>query len=81
MIKKDLKIQILFPTIDRWDRIDLMLRNFEIAEFPSDTKILALVTSDNKYYNYLKKGLYKIFGKEKTELVRMKDLVQKITIF
>ena len=53
--------QILFPTIERWHCIDLILRNLELAYKPKNTSILCAITAGDKYANYVKDRLNKLF--------------------
>jgi len=57
------KVELIYPTIARWHCVDLMLKNLEKAEKPKNIQVLAIVASDDKFANYLEKGLKKIFKK------------------
>lgn len=66
-----MKLEILFPTIERWHCIDLVLKCFELAEKPRDTQILAVIQSGDEYKEYVEKGLKKIF--DKVRIVHRKE--------
>jgi len=57
------KVEILFPTIERWHCIDLILKNMELANKPKNTQILCVCAGSDKYKNYVKRNLEKIFKK------------------
>jgi hypothetical protein len=58
-----MKTEILFPTIERWHCIDLVLENMRLAEKPDDIQVLAVVSGSEKYRKYVEGRLKSIFNK------------------
>lgn len=55
--------EILFPCIERWHCIDLVLKNLQMAVKPKDIQILCIVSGSKEYRDYLDKRLNEIFTK------------------
>ena len=66
-----MKLEILFPTIERWHCVDLVLENMRLAEKPENTQILCVLSGSDKYAKYVEKKLKEIF--KKVRMVRNKD--------
>jgi len=64
-------IEILLPMIERWHCVDWVLKNIELAEKPEDIQILCVITASDKYVEYVKKKLDKIF--DKVRIIRKDD--------
>lgn len=65
-------IEIIFPTIPRWHCIDLMLKNIQAAHKPDDIQVLAVVSGDDEYAQYVEDGFKKIF--DRVRIVRNDDV-------
>lgn len=67
------KVQILFPVIERWHCVDLMLRNLEKAQKPKNVSIVSVVSCSDPFFERLKSGLNDIFGEQSTKIIRKDD--------
>jgi hypothetical protein len=66
-----MKTEIIFPTIERWHCVDLVLENMRLAEKPEDIQVLCVLAGSDDYYNYVKNRLEKIF--KKVRIIRNPD--------
>ncbi len=66
-----MKVEIIFPTIERWHCIDLILRNLKLAEKPEDIQVLSIISGSDKYADYVTEGLKSIF--KKVRIVRKNE--------
>lgn len=68
------KTEIIFPTIERWHCIDMVLKNIEAANKPENCQILCVVNASDEYITYVKAKLINIFGESKVRIVRNTDV-------
>ena len=54
-------IEIIFPTIERWHCINLILKNLELAMKPKDIQILSVISGSDRYADYVEKRLRSVF--------------------
>ena len=66
-----MKTEIIFPTIERWHCIDLVLENIRQAEKPDDIQVLIIASGSEKYKKYVEKKFKEIF--KKVRVVRNKE--------
>lgn len=65
-----MKTEIIFPTIERWHCVDLILRNLEEAERPDPLQILTCISGGQEYAAYVTKRLKDIVGAENLRVIR-----------
>lgn len=58
-----MKTEIIFPCIERWHCIDLLIKNIREATKPKNTQILIVASARNKFISYLQKNFEEIFDK------------------